>query len=394
MKRRKKSRKWQYAAIFVFSLIIVLAAGAVVIQSMKKPAESAEMTEPLETAEIVLESKELTLDEKADRIVAKMTDGEKIGQMTIIGITGTEINEDARYMLHEFNAGGVIMFDRNMQSRQQVAELNKALQKEAGILPLFIAIDEEGGIVARMKSELEPPPSQQEIGTLDADNARQWAVKISRDLKQMGFNLNFAPVADVGSPDSRSFSDDEQIVSAFVQAAVKGYDEEKMLCSLKHFPGIGRGREDSHSDTVLVDASRDELERVDMLPFRRMIETGGDNWLVMVTHVNYPALDEENPASLSSEIMQKILRQELGYDGIIITDDLEMGAISKHYTFSQAAVKAVQAGADIVLTCHEYEHEIEVYNALLKALQNGEISKERINSSVRRIVKAKLKYLM
>ena len=167
------------------------------------------------------------------------------------------------------------------------------------------------------------------------------------------------------------------------------------------FPGLGRGESDTHEDTVTVHADRTALEEGDLVPFRAMIakrnaakgakETSG--WFVMATHTMYPALDAEHPASLSPAILQKLLREELGYDGVIATDDLEMGAISRHYTFERAGVEAILAGADLILVCHDYAHETAVYNGILKAVRSGEIPEERLDASVKRIVKAKLEYL-
>ena len=349
----------------------------------------------------------LSPDEKAAAIVQEMSDAEKVGQLVMIGIQGTELDADSRFMLTEYQIGGVILFDRNMKSPEQVRALNDALQKNASNagLPLFIAIDEEGGAVARMKEAFPPPPAAEEIGrTGDPAEARHWAFQTAKGLKAMGFNLNFAPVADLGAANGRSYADDAASVTAFVDAALEGHADAGLLACLKHFPGLGRGESDTHEDTVTVHADRAALEEGDLVPFREMIAkrnaTKGakgakekSGWLVMATHTMYPALDAERPASLSSAILQKLLREELGYDGVIATDDLEMGAISRHYGFDRAGVEAILSGADLVLVCHDYAHETAVYNGILKAVRSGEISQARLDASVKRIVKAKLEYL-
>ena len=361
------------------------------------------------------EQKQLTLEEQADRIVASMTAKEKVGQMVMAGIHGTEINGDSRYLIETYHFGGVCLFDRNMQSREQVKELisdlqSFAKQKQTGSLPLFVAVDEEGGLVSRMKDKLPPPKSQEALGaTGEPVNAEKSAKKIGKELKEMGFNINFAPVADVGSGDGRSFSKDPEVVTKFVNAAGKGYRDAGILYTLKHFPGIGRGKVDSHNDGSKINAGKETLMQTDMRPFQSMIQssyanTEGDNsslpgaavpapFFIMVSHLTYPSLDAENPASLSSAVQTDILRGQLGWNGIIVTDDLEMGAVSKQYGFRELGVRAVQAGADIVLICHEYEHAEAVADGLNEAVENGTISEERLNESVKRIVMAKLYYL-
>lgn len=348
--------------------------------------------------------KSLSPDEKAAAIVQKMSDAEKVGQLLMIGIQGTELDADSLFMLSEYHIGGVILFDRNMKSQEQVRALNDSLQKNASNaeLPLFLAIDEEGGAVARMKEAFPPPPAAAEIGrTGDPQAAYRYAAGTAHGLKAMGFNLNFAPVADLGAADGRSYANDAATATKFVAAALEGHSDSGLLATIKHFPGLGRGESDTHEDTVAVHADRATLEASDLVPFREMIAKrnaaknakGASGWFVMATHTMYPALDAEHPASLSPAILQKLLREELSYDGVIVTDDLEMGAISRHYGFDRAGVEAILAGADLVLVCHDYAHETAVYNGILKAVKSGEISKDRLDTSVRRIVKAKIEYL-
>lgn len=338
----------------------------------------------------------LTIDEKVDQIVASMSQTEKLGQMVMIGIQGTKVDDDSLYMLNQYHMGGVILFDRNMESPEQVKQLTSDLQVQSNEkVPLFIGIDEEGGDVVRMAEKLTPPPSQKEIGaTGDIEQAKTWAIKTAKSLKEMGINVNFAPVADVGSNDKRSYSTDTNTVIDFVRAATKGYQQENIIYSLKHFPGIGKGKVDSHIDSSSIDVVKEVLMTEDILPFKTIIDENEPNdYFILVSHLKYPALDEEYPASLSSKIMTDLLRNKLGYKGIIITDDMEMGAVANHNDFRSIGVNAVKAGADIVLVCHEYEHQQEVYLGLLDAVNSGEISQERIDESVKRIIKVKLLHL-
>lgn len=343
-----------------------------------------------------IKQENLTIDEKVDKTVESMSQTEKLGQMVMIGIQGTKVDDDSLYMLNQYHMGGVILFDRNMENPEQVKQLTSDLQAQSNEkVPLFIGIDEEGGDVVRMAEKLTPPPSQKEIGaTGDIEQAKTWAIKTAKSLKDMGINVNFAPVADVGSNDKRSYSTDTNTVIDFVRAATKGYQQENIIYSLKHFPGIGKGRVDSHVDSSSIDVAKEVLMAEDILPFKTIIDENEPNdYFILVSHLKYPALDEEYPASLSSKIMTDLLRNELGYKGIIITDDMEMGAVANHNDFRSIGVNAVKAGADIVLVCHEYEHQQEVYLGLLDAVNSGEISQERIDESVKRIIKVKLLHL-
>ena len=343
-----------------------------------------------------IKQENLTIDEKVDKTVASMSQTEKLGQMVMIGIQGTKVDDDSLYMLNQYHMGGVILFDRNMESPEQVKQLTSDLQAQSNEkVPLFIGIDEEGGDVVRMAEKLTPPPSQKEIGaTGDIEQAKTWAIKTAKSLKDMGINVNFAPVADVGSNDKRSYSTDANTVIDFVRAATKGYQQENIIYSLKHFPGIGKGKVDSHIDSSSIDVVKEVLMTEDILPFKTIIDENEPNdYFILVSHLKYPALDEEYPASLSSKIMTDLLRNKLGYKGIIITDDMEMGAVANHNDFRSIGVKAIKAGADIVLVCHEYQHQQEVYLGLLDAVNSGEISQERIDESVKRIIKVKLLHL-
>lgn len=346
--------------------------------------------------EIPIAQQNLTIDEKVDKIVASMSKTEKIGQMVMIGIQGTKVDDDSLYMLNQYHMGGVILFDRNMESLEQVKQLTSDLQAQSNEkVPLFIGIDEEGGDVVRMAEKLTPAPSQKEIGaTGDIEQAKTWAIKTAKSLKDMGINVNFAPVADVGSNDKRSYSTDANTVIDFVRAATKGYQQENIIYSLKHFPGIGKGKVDSHIDSSSIDVAKEVLMTEDILPFKTIIDESDPNdYFILVSHLKYLALDEEYPASLSSKIMTDLLRNKLGYKGIIITDDMEMGAVANHNDFRSIGVNAVKAGADIVLVCHEYKHQQEVYLGLLDAVNSGEISQERIDESIKRIIKVKLLHL-
>lgn len=384
MKYRFKRNKFVLGAVCMAVMVVAVAVFTACYAAVSEKENSE--------AQSSVDAKELTLDEKVDAILSTMSNEEKIGQMVMMGIHGEDVTDDSLFMLHQYHIGGVILFDRNMYSKEQVANLNAHLQEQAyEKLPLLIAVDEEGGRVARMKEALPPPPAQSYIGSLgEPKEAYNSAYNIANELKAMGFNVNFAPVADVGAGD-RNFSDDPSVVAAFVQEAVNGYQAAGMICSLKHFPGLGRGESDTHMDSVVVNADFETINNSDMLPFKNIVANGSlNNYMVMVSHITYPLFAGNTPASVSPVIMKDILRSQLGYQGVIITDDLEMGAIANYYGFRRVGVEAVKAGADMVLVCHEYQHEADVYLGILDALQNGEISQADIDASVQRILKLKL----
>ncbi len=360
------------------TLLIAFAANGCGVQGVKN--------------EVKKEQTAATLDEKVEGIVVNMTPAEKVGQMMMIGIQGDTVTDDSLYMLHQYHIGGVILFDRNLVSAEQTKKLNEDLQVQAEEkVPLFIGIDEEGGDVVRGRSFIQPPSSQRQIGAAgDFTAAEGTANRTAKELKELGFNVNFAPVADVGTS-SRSFSTDPETVKKFVLASVQGYEKNRMIYAMKHFPGIGRSTVDSHKDVSEITASRERLAASDIVPFKAVIDAAQpEDYFILVSHLKYPAYDADNPASLSKAVQTDLLRGELGYRGIIVTDDMEMGAVAKYASFRDVGVRAVQAGADIVLVCHEYAHETDIYLGLLDAVESGEIPMERIDESVRRIVKAKL----
>ena len=332
------------------------------------------------------------LQDPIEEKLNSMTLEEKIGQMVMIGVYGTEINDDIIYSLNQFHFGGVIFFDRNLESVAQTKKFANDIEYAANQkVPLFFAIDMEGGRVARGRNFLEVAPSQEEIGySSDTELAKYWAKHNAKILKSIGVNINFAPVADVGSRDTRSFGSDAQTVAQFVNAAAQGYEEENFLYTLKHFPGIGKGKIDTHQEVSSVEVDKATLDAEDLPPFKKVIrEHDNSRFMVMVGHLKYDALDSVNSASLSPAVMTNLLRKELGFNGVVITDDLEMGAIANNVDLSTLGVKMILAGGDIALICHNYEHQQIVYNSILAAVRRGEISEARINESVRRILKMK-----
>ena len=345
------------------------------------------------TYESVAQS-ELSPEEKVDKLVANMSDADKVGQLLMIGIHGKTLNDDAKFMLNEYRVGGIILFDRNMESKDQVksliADINKT-GKSAGLTPLFIGIDQEGGAVARMEDQLIKVPPAEELGKEPIEQVVSLAKQSGTELKDLGFNINFAPVADLGLTYGRSFSTNPDEVVRYTSAVGKAYDEAGLWYSYKHFPGIGKTDVDLHADTSVVPVSKETLLNEDTKVFVDLIKQSKPNtYAIMVSHAMYPQIDPDHPSSLSKAIITDWLRKDMGYNGVVVTDDMDMGALAKHYTFGDMAVQSILAGSDILLVCHEYEHMQEAYNGLMKAVKDGRISKERLDESVKRILLMKM----
>lgn len=337
----------------------------------------------------------LTEAQKIRQLVGQLSLEEKIGQMMIVGIPGTSADTTALDMVRKYHVGGIIHFDRNLADLEQTQKLNLTLQGQAAEsvhpIPLFICVDQEGGAVARMREYLPVAPSAAAIGAQgNPQVAKDWAVRTAEGLQKAGFNVNFAPVADLGFTNNRSYGTEVEQVLPFVKAAVEGYASSNLMCSIKHYPGIGRAMIDPHLDTSRVEASQQELLATDMAPFRTMVQdVPNDNFMIMVSHLVYPAF-EAVPSSVSRVLLTDVLRQQWGYKGIIITDDMAMGGLANVYTAEQMGVLAVQAGVDILLSCDgNPAMTYTIYNNVLTAAKNGTIPLERIDASVERILTIK-----
>ena len=372
------------AAIMIGALAVTTGCG------LHNPFTSK--AEPV-TYESVAQS-ELSPEQKVDKLVANMSDADKVGQLLMIGIHGTTLNDDAKFMLNEYRVGGIILFDRNMESKDQVktliTDINKA-GKSAGLTPLFLGIDQEGGAVARMDDKLIKVPPAEEVGKMPVEQAVSLAKQSGAELKDLGFNINFVPVADLGLTYGRSYSTSPDEVVRYAGAVGKAYDEAGLWYSYKHFPGIGKIDVDLHADTSIIPVSKETLLSEDTKVFIDLIKQSKPNtYTIMVSHAMYPQIDPDHPASLSKAIITDWLRKDIGYNGVVVTDDMDMGALANHYTFGDMAVQSILAGSDILLVCHEYEHMQEAYNGLMKAVKDGRISKERLDESVKRILLMKM----
>jgi len=264
-------------------------------------------------------------------------------------------------------------------------------------LPLLLGADQEGGRVTRLPGGLANFPPNKQIGKV---NNPEFSYKVGtllgEELKGFGLNLDFAPVLDINSnPNNpvigdRSFGNNAEIVSKLGIQTMKGIQSQNVIPTIKHFPGHGDTSVDSHLELPIVNKSLKELKKLELIPFERAIDDGAD--VVMVAHILLPELDKTNPASMSKAVMTDLLRKQLHFEGVIITDDMTMGAITEHFDIGKAAVESVKAGSDIILVGHDYNNVVKITSSLKTAIQSGEISEQRLNESLERIIELKRKY--
>ncbi|MBR5152988.1 MAG: glycoside hydrolase family 3 protein [Clostridia bacterium] len=335
-----------------------------------------------------------------DALLSSMTLEEKCYQLLVVtpealtGIgTATQAGDATKTSLIQYPVGGVIYFAKNLKSPEQTRQMLKNTREYSKITP-FLSVDEEGGLVARVADTLgttqfSPMYTYREQGeTVAYENA----ASIACDLKDLGFQLNYAPVADVWTNpqntviSTRAYSDSPEEAAQLVSAAVKGFQENGIIATLKHFPGHGDTQEDTHSQSAYNHKTLEELKNCEWIPFRAGIDAGAD--FVMCAHITVPEVDAV-PAVFSKKLITDGLRGELGFQGVVITDAMEMKAISDHYESDVAAVMAIEAGCDMIL-CPEDMHR--AFEGIINALMDGTLTEERINQSVRRILTVKEKY--
>lgn len=330
--------------------------------------------------------------------IEQMSIDEKIGQMVIVGLDGYEIDELSLDMINKYKVGGFILFKRNIQSAAQTLNLINSLKEanQVNKIPLFIAVDEEGGSVSRMPDEFLKLPTSRAIGKINSEEfAFQIGSVIGRQINSLGFNMNFAPVLDIDSNPknpvigNRSFGANPEIVSRLGIATMEGL-KSHVISAVKHFPGHGDTSVDSHIGLPVVNHDLDRLKSFELIPFANAIKNGVD--VVMVAHILLPEIDERNPATLSKTVITDILRNEMKFNGVVITDDMTMGAIIQNYDIGNAAVMSVAGGADIVLVCHDNEKQIQILEALRQAVIDGVISEDSLDEHVYRVLKLKRKY--
>ena len=326
----------------------------------------------------------------------------KIGSLFMAGMPGPELDGATEALIRDHCLGGVILFARNIENPIQLASLCHNLQetamKQHGI-PLFLAVDQEGGRVARLKAPFTLFPGNSAIGNdpRPMDRAMEFGIITAREMTLVGLNMDMAPVVDVrwGEPekhlDGRIFSDDPEKVALLGQSVVKNLQENGVMAVAKHFPGLGRATLDPHHHLPTIEANIGEIEEINLPPFRAAIEQGVS--AVMTSHAIYSALDPGYPGTLSNKIVTGLLREKLGFEGLIITDDLEMGAIKKGWGAAKGAVAAFEAGSDLLLICEDQEEVLAGIKALRDSLLRGDVPLERLHQSVKRVTGAKARFL-
>ena len=372
------------------------------IQPEPAPQPSGEQTEQTDSSETSLIS--AAADKLARDTMASMTEDEKIWQLFYVtpelltGVeTATRAGDSTKQALEDMPVGGIIYFAKNLEDREQTVEMLRNTQSYSKI-PLFLSTDEEGGTVSRVGSNpamgASEFPSAQSLGEqADPATVYQAGQDIGGTLHAIGFNMDFAPVADVSSGasaviGSRSFGTDPQLCASLVSVMTGSLTAEEIVPCLKHFPGYGSAITDDHYGTSILTKTQEELEACDLLPFASGIEAGAP--FVMVSHLSVPAVvGDETPSDLSSKIVLDLLRNKLGFTGVIITDSHQMASVTDHYAPGDAAVKALQAGVDMILMPQDLQ---AAFDGVKAALASGALTQARIDESVLRILQVKAEY--
>ncbi|MCP3739159.1 beta-N-acetylhexosaminidase [Rossellomorea sp. BNER] len=332
-------------------------------------------------------------------VISDMSLSEKIGQMMITGISGTKINQNTKTLINKYKVGGIIFYGDNLETPQQTVHLLNQIKFENkhNRFPLLLSVDEEGGRISRMPGNITDLPTNKEIGAINNPHfSYEIGTLLGKELNEFGFNLDFAPVLDVNSnPNNpiigdRSFGNNPKIVSKLGIQTMKGIQSQNIVPVIKHFPGHGDTSVDSHLNLPKVNKNLEDLNELEIIPFKNAIDNGAE--VVMVAHILLPKIDAAYPSSMSEKIISDILRKQLDFNGVVMTDDMTMKAITNHFDIGQAAIESVKAGSDIILVAHDYNKILSTIDALKTAVQKGEIPEERINASVNRIIQLKKNY--
>jgi len=324
-----------------------------------------------------------------------------VGQLAIVGFNGVEIPADIRSIAREFDLGGVIFFARNVEAPEQVAELSRQSQALAQELPLWVSVDQEGGRVARLKRPFTEWPPMITLGRAGPEAERlaeRFARALAEELHAVGISMDYTPVLDVlTNPKNpvigdRALAEHAADVARIGAAIIRTLQGAGIAACGKHFPGHGDTSTDSHFELPLLDHPPDRLEAIELVPFKAAIEAGVA--AIMTAHILIPSLDEEHPGTLSPAIVDGLLRRKLGYRGLVLSDDLEMKAISGRYGHSEATVKAIAAGCDAVLMCApDPASQIAALEAIIYAVEDGALPLTRVEDAMTRHRRVKERFL-
>ena len=328
----------------------------------------------------------------------RLTDEQMAGQRLMVGFDGTEFNQDLKFLIDTIKVGGLVLFAQNISTPEQIKKLTSSIQAYAlscGQPPLFIAIDQEGGQVARLKEPFTQFPGNPSMK--DKKDAQDFAQTTAAELTSVGINMNFAPVMDVALKDAqsimagRSFGGDPAWVSSLGVTIIKHLQNNNIMAVAKHFPGIGRTTIDSHIDQPCVDFSVSDLESFDLLPFSAAIKH--DVAGIMLSHILYKNIDPDWPAGFSSLIARDMLRERMKYNGLVMTDDLDMGAVKKKYDIKTIIRQILSAEIDLVLICHKGPDIESAFNEILKRFNDCATTKKKGEKSLKRIMRYKKRYI-
>lgn len=330
--------------------------------------------------------------------ISLLTDEQLAGQRLMIGFDGTRLNRDLRFMIDSLKIGGIALFSRNLTGSEQIRHLTQDIQiyaRESGLPPVFVAIDQEGGEVARLKPPFTQFPGNPRMK--DARDAARFAEITAAELADIGVNMNFAPVMDVAFDGSdsvmagRAFGQDPAWVSLLGRAVIEGLQQRRIMAVAKHFPGIGRTQLDSHLDLPRLEIDPDVLMETDIVPFQASVASRVAG--MMLSHILYPTLDDQWPASLSPPIAKTLLRERIGFKGVVMTDDLDMGAIANHYDIETVVAQIMAADVDITMICHRSPKIEAAYEEILGYLKKSKKNRQRGMDSVLRILSLKERFI-
>jgi beta-N-acetylhexosaminidase len=321
-----------------------------------------------------------------------------IGQLAIAGFAGRSIPQDLRLLAREFDLGGVVFFGRNVEAPEQVAEMSRDAQALASELPLWVSVDQEGGRVARLKTPFTVWPPMLTLGRSgDERLAERFARALAAELRAVGISLDFTPVLDILTNRSnpvigdRALAEQAEDVARLGVAIIRTLQSEGIAACGKHFPGHGDTSTDSHYELPVVDHPPDRIERVELVPFRAAVAAGVA--CIMTAHILIPSLDDQRPATLSPRVI-RMIKEDLGFQGLVLTDDLEMKAISGKYGLAQAAISAIAAGCDVVLLCGpDPAAQVEALEALIHAVEDGSLPVKRVEDALARQRRVKERFL-
>ena len=334
-----------------------------------------------------------------------LTLNQKIGQLFFIGLPSTEIDETTNDLLKKISPGGICLFSRNIKTARQTRELLNELREVLPVEP-FISLDQEGGLVDRLRRVITPMPSAQVFTEKENLQTVEKISEITAEaVRILGFNMNFAPVVDVIDAErnkfvnglySRGFGKSKEDVVRLTSAYLKTLQNKGCIGTIKHFPGYGATETDAHEQLPTVNLSKQQLFETDLFPYFELFNSS-QVFAVMVGHATYPLIDLQEkdahgrflPSSLSFNFITSLLRTELGFQDLVLTDDLEMGAIMENYGIGKASKMALKAGNDFLLICADTERMLEAFDSVSSAVESGEISESRINESLERIAKVK-----